>query len=448
MGFYLCGIMLLLYLFKGLSQFNLLIITFRMVRISFKLIQLIICFLFIDIYNCTAQTVSLDFFIQKAKNNSPLLVDYDNQIAINRTDSLILTKSYGLQLFVNSNDYYAPVVDGMGYDEIVTNIGSFNALFTASKEITGKNTKLNAYQSFDLKNQALTNLSRISEQDLALKVAEQYINAYAGLKQWERNRKLLELLNKEGEIYKKLTEENIYKQTDYLSFIITIQQQQFLVSQSEIGYYNDLYTLYNICGIVDTMYLELGDPNLVINLNSFYINSIFQQQFQLDSLIVLNEDEQIDLNYKPKLNVYADAGYNSSFQFNAYKNFGASIGVNLTIPIYDGGQRNLQHRKSQLKLETIYQYNQFAKSQFEQQIITLNRQLRSNATLKTYLDTEINYMETLLISNSKLLSVGEIGIPEYILMVNNYRNIQSQYIQLDLQKYQIINQLNYYSASR
>ena len=56
-------------------------------------------------------------------------------------------------------------------------------------------------------------------------------------------------------------------------------------------------------------------------------------------MILKASDAQIDLSYKPKVSLYADAGYVSSLQYLPYKNFGASAGVNLTVPIYDGRQK-------------------------------------------------------------------------------------------------------------
>ncbi|MFD2143993.1 TolC family protein [Mucilaginibacter antarcticus] len=48
----------------------------------------------------------------------------------------------------------------------------------------------------------------------------------------------------------------------------------------------------------------------------------------------------IDYNYKPKLNVFADGGYNSDLTAEYYRHFGVSAGFGLVIPIYDGGQKS------------------------------------------------------------------------------------------------------------
>jgi len=45
------------------------------------------------------------------------------------------------------------------------------------------------------------------------------------------------------------------------------------------------------------------------------------------------------------LNLYANSGYNSSLVLQPYKNFGASAGFNLSIPIYDGHQKKMQQER-------------------------------------------------------------------------------------------------------
>jgi outer membrane protein TolC len=70
---------------------------------------------------------------------------------------------------------------------------------------------------------------------------------------------------------------------------------------------------------------------------------LFNQQFEIDSLSIQNQKENIN-NYKPSVLLFADAGYNSTLIGQSYKNFG-SVGFNLSIPIYDGNQRQLQTTK-------------------------------------------------------------------------------------------------------
>jgi outer membrane protein TolC len=73
-------------------------------------------------------------------------------------------------------------------------------------------------------------------------------------------------------------------------------------------------------------------------------------------LSIQNQKENIANNYKPSVLLFADAGYNSTLIGQSYKNFGNSVGFNLSIPIYDGNQRQLQTTKNELALETNKAY--------------------------------------------------------------------------------------------
>jgi hypothetical protein len=68
----------------------------------------------------------------------------------------------------------------------------------------------------------------------------------------------------------------------------------------------------------------------------------FNQQEIDDS--IQNQKGKIADNYKPSVLLFADAGYNSTLIGSVYKNLIA--GFNLSIPIYDGNQRQLQTTKN------------------------------------------------------------------------------------------------------
>ena len=68
-----------------------------------------------------AQKQSLDYYIDKAIQNSPLLKDYQNQLSASGVDSLLIRASQKYQTDVTSQLTYAPFISGWGYDEAITN---------------------------------------------------------------------------------------------------------------------------------------------------------------------------------------------------------------------------------------------------------------------------------------------------------------------------------------
>jgi len=393
----------------------------------------------------SGQSVTLDSYLYIAAQSSPFLKEYDNAIAINRLDSLILHRAFGPQVNVVSNDFYAPVVNGYGYDEIATNIDQFDALISVTKDLTGKRSLGNQSAAFGLKNESLTNERRKVSNEILKTVADQYITAYATLLEWRFNDSLLLLLQNEESVFKKLTEASVYQQTDYLSFLITVQQQQFLVSKSKIAYSDAVSSLNYLCGIHDTSYISVSDPHLEWNTAPGFSKTVYRKQLQIDSLLIMNADRQIDLNYLPKVDVFADAGYLSTFQFEGYKNFGASIGLNVSIPIYDGGQRSLAHNKTDIGLMQVHDQSNFLERQYQQQYDQIRQQYLANEKLRTQINAQLEYMHALIEANTKLIGSGNLAIADLLLMLNNYKTIQYEFIRIDITKYQLINKLNHLS---
>jgi outer membrane protein TolC len=402
--------------------------------------------LFISSYTTSlAQTYSLDHYLEQAKNNSPLLKDLRNQIASNQLDSLRLKAGFRPQVNVNSGGLYAPVSDGYGYSPAITNEHTLNALLGVNQAIVSKKNIGEQYQTLNLQSQSVANSAKISEQDLKKAVTAQYITAYGSLQQFNFNKEIVGLLLKEEDILKKLTRANIYRQSDYLTFLVTLKQQQLQLSQSRAVYKNDYATLNYLTGIADTSIVDLAKPDIQKLAPPTPVSSIFFNQYRLDSLKLINSRKLLDFTYKPKINALADAGYNSDFTSQAYKNFGASIGFAFTMPIYDGGQRKLQYKKISLEEETRQTYKAFFDVQYRQQIAQLNQQISENESLLDQVNDQIKYTESLIKADTQLLQTGDLKIADLVLAINNYLSVKNLLTQTTVSRLQLINQLNYWN---
>lgn len=392
-----------------------------------------------------AQTNSLDRYLQIAKTNSPLLKDLQNQIAANRVDSLRLKAGLKPQVNLNSGGLYAPIVHGYGYAEAITNNHTLNGLMQVNQTIVGKNNMEAQVAAITLQTLSLSNSTKISEQDLKKAITAQYITAYGDLLQYKFSREVVDLLNKEESILKQLTRSNVYRQSDYLTFLVTLKQQELQVTQARSLYKNDFATLNYLAGIEDTTITELDTPDLKPLVGPDVSTSIYFQQYKLDSLKLVNSKQLVDFSYKPKANIFADGGYNSDFMGQAYKNFGASIGFALTVPIYDGGQRKMQYKKLSLQEETRENYKAFFSIQYRQQIAQLNQQITENENLLTQINEQIKYNRSLINVDMDLLKTGDLKIADMILAINNYLTVKNLLNQTTVSKLQLINQLNYWN---
>ena len=394
---------------------------------------------------CQAQTYSLEHYLQLAHTNSPLLKDLQNQIASNQIDSLRLRAGLKPQVNINSGGLYAPVVNGYGYSEAITNEHTLNGLAQVSKTIVGKENINTQVQTITLQTLSLTNQSKISEQDLKKAITTQYITAYGDLQQYKFSQDVVKLLSSEDDLLKKLTRSNVYRQSDYLTFLVTLKQQELALTQARLLYKNDFATLNYLAGVADTSIRDLDEPALQRNIKPDVTGSIYFQQYKLDSLKLINSKQLIDYAYKPKLNVLADGGYNSDFMGQAWKNFGLSAGFGLVIPIYDGGQRKLQYRKLYLQEETRQNYKAFFDVQYRQQIAQLNQQITENETLIAQIKDQTKYTESLIKVDMQLLQTGDLHISDLVLAINNYLTIKNLMTQTVISRLQLINQLNYWN---
>ena len=396
------------------------------------------------VFNSWAQKKDLDYFVNQAINNSPLLKDYQNQVLSFSLDSQIIRASLKPQVNGISNNSYAPIINGWGYDEVISNGQQLSALIQVSKSFLSSKTIASQIANLQLQSQTIANNVKISEQDVIKAITDQYIVTYGEQLQLDYNYEINDLLRKEDSLLKKLTQDNVYKQNEYLTFVVTLQQQLLSTSQLETQFNFDYAALNYLAGIVDTTTTRLQDPQLNSKIFGDFTNSVFYRQFVLDSLKLANDRMLVDLNYRPKINAYGDGGYNSSLTYKPYKNFGVSVGVNLTIPIYDGRQKKLQYSKIDLQERTRIFKRDFFILQRNQQMLQLIQQLNATDKLIDQVNKQIKYTETLIIVSQKLLATGDIRLTDFILTLNNYFNAKFLVTQNHITRLKIINQINYW----
>ena len=270
---------------------------------------------------CFAQQKKVDDYIQVGLENSPLLKNLKNQHLVNLIDSLKILAGYKTQVNGVSTNNYAPSLNGWGYDYAVTNGTNFAQQIVATKKLVSKENLNNQHEAIKLLNESLNIAGKISTQDLIKTINAQYITAYGVYQQISFNNNINDLLLKQQTLLKNFTEKGIYKQADYLNILVASQQQAIVIEQLKAQFQNEVAALNYLCGIKDTNQVQLSNPTIKIEPIAMVENTVYYQQFTVDSFKLKNANEQIKYNYKPKVNLYADGGYLSTFAENAYKNF-------------------------------------------------------------------------------------------------------------------------------
>jgi outer membrane protein TolC len=397
------------------------------------------------IQNLNAQQRNLDYFVNSGLQNSPLLKDYNNRVKSALIDSMRIKAGQGIKVNATSNNYYAPVVKDWGFDEVKTDIAELSAVVQISKEITWNRNLQNKFQAIRLQNQSALLEGSLSAKDLKKTIISQYILAYGDQQYYELNSGVLDFLRQEETVVKKLAENGFYRQTEYLSFVVNIRQQELVAEQFNYQFKTDFETLNYLCGIFDTARYVLANPALISSSSAGIRNSVFYRQFVIDSLKLINSDRQIDFDYQPKLSVFADGGYLSSLAATPWRNFGLSAGLTLTVPIYDGRQRQMQHDQVAISESTRSNYKDFFENQYRQQITLLNHQLASIDQIAGKTLEQKKYAIALIDANRILLNTGDISVNDYLLSVRNYLNANNMQIENTIERFRIINELNYWS---
>jgi outer membrane protein TolC len=408
---------------------------------NIKLLLLI----FLVIIKSYSQEKDLNYFLEKAQTNSPLLLDFKNQIHTAILDSLVFRATQKPQIAANLAANYAPFVKDFGYDSALSNNHTVSGIVGVNQRILGKNQINTQVETFKLIREALILNKKIAVKDLKKSIISQYISASASAEQIVYNQKIELLLKEEALILKKLTQNSIYKQTDYLIFSATVQQQELSLLQLKQQNQNDLALLNYLSGETDTTMIQLKKPEIVLKSIQNSDQNVFFKQFEMDRLKLENQNKLIDSAYKPALSLLGDAGYWSSFAAMGYKNFGFSFGLGLSVPIYDGNQRVLQHQKNQAALATNLAYKNNFTKQYHQQLLMLQQKLNQSIKIEKQLQLQLSTSEALIEANKKLLPTGDAQITDFVIALGNFINVKNAISQNNIYKLQIINEINYWS---
>lgn len=389
------------------------------------------------------QTKSLDYYLEQGLRNSPLLNEYRNRISSAITDSLIISASRKPFVEAKSQLLYSPVYSNFGYDEVITDGGNYTAVMGVSQYIFNKQQINNKYEAVSLLKKSVNNASKISELELNNVITNQFLSAYSGYIDFYFNKTLLELVIKENDIVKQFVLNGVCKQTDYLALIVATQSQEILVTQLKTQFRKDLMLLNQLCGLTDTSTYELAQPLLLIKGSSDVSKNPSFIQYQIDSVRIVNEKMAIDIRYKPKVNWFADAGVLTSKPETFYKNFGYSVGIGLVVPVYDGRQKGLEKQKLGFEENSRQAYANTYKNQYYSKIQQLRDELNSMNKLSSSLENQLKTSRQLIIALKDQLEAGIIQMTEYIIALRNYRTTSRDLNMINIQKLQIINDMNF-----
>jgi len=391
-------------------------------------------------------TRNLGYYLETGLINSPLLKDNLNQSERISWDSARIRALQKPLVSIGSTAQFYPSINGYGYNQAISNGGNYLATIGFSQPLFNQYSVKAQIHSTRIKRDSLQNSGKISQMEIKKNIINQYILTYADFRQIHFQKDILDLYLDQEKLFKKLVQNGVFKQSDYLTFLVSREAQEINLTQTQISFHNNLSALNSLCGIADTMSYELEKPSLEIgSIRPAY--STFQfHKFEIDSLSLLSQRDIINANYKPKVNWFADAGYESPDFNQFYKSFGTSIGISLSLPLYDGHQKKISNKQIDLDEKTRKGYQDFFKKEYNQQILSLEKQMHDINLLENQLKNQLKNSEMLVDIDKKLLNAGDLKINDLILAINNYKNLEYTLSQIEVNRLILINQLNFWST--
>ena len=278
----------------------------------------------------SAQPNDLNFYIQKAKENSPFIHKNINEKKVVQLDMEQLKSIYSKpEVTVEAGVLFAPIVshddnknqfrftskdatDYNGYDLAATDGGQYQAVVSLKQSLfTG--SKYKTFQErADIQNQISDNNIELTNHELENAVKHQYILCLKSEKQAKNSLEIIKQVEDELNTMQTLVQNAILKKTDFMLLEITWQnyQQEYETFKSE--YKSNIYDLNLLCGINDESEVSLQDTTFLLN-PEIYASSRFLKSYYLDSLSIAADRKIFELKYKPDVNFFANGGLNAVY---------------------------------------------------------------------------------------------------------------------------------------
>jgi outer membrane protein TolC len=400
----------------------------------------------------------LDFFLNKALNNSPVLNDYQYSSQINNLQfklneaensafKVSLTGNYLFAPYFNNNGKILstnPDPKAIGYDAGITNGGLYSAQVNLEKNI------FNGGLLDALKQQQLTfgksyeNKSDELKHALKKEVTDQYLSALQSLLLYNFSEELVNNLRDQLSITGNLVQNGYTKAQDYLLLKVELKTQQISLNETWQNYKSGMMQLYSLCGIKDTEIVKIDSVNLV--LNGGKVNqSNFLTKFYLDSLNAVNQQQIFETKYQPQVGIFFNAGLNAVELDNIQRKLGLSAGINFSLPILDGGQKDITRQQTAIAEKTLGDYKNYQSHNLYIQLKNTEERINSLKKNLSDMEEQIKDYNNILIISMKQLREGNLSMVEYLTLLRNYFDLQKSMINNRISYQAEINNYNYWN---
>lgn len=408
-----------------------------------------------------SQQHDLNYFLEQARKNSPLINKNKNdtkiiKLDLQQTERILKSPVISLE----SNLLFAPIISNdafpstfdvisngssnyLGYDLGVTNGGQYQAYVSVKQPLLGKMNLKPYTQKADISRKQNENSTSLTVHELEQLVGYQYILCLKAKAQIKNGKAILQLIDDQLNIMHKLVDNAVYKQSDLMLLELEKQNKVLENKSFDDDYKANLYDLNLLCGINETSVSDIQETELEIKPRPA-LASQFLTSYKLDSLSIVADQTISELKYKPQLNAFANAGYNAT-GIPSVDHFGFSVGMNFSWTLYDGNQRKLEREKSFINLQT----QQFEKEHFiTQKEINLNKikdQLKALTERGIILENQLAQYEKLYKVYENELAHGLVSVMDFKNLLKDLTTKRQEYLMQKMEKKLLLNSYNYWN---
>ena len=417
-----------------------------------KILILIIC-----LGNFVFAQYNLNYFLNKGLNNSPVIKDFGNQFLINKLQNkLDEAQNSAFQVYLSSNILFAPYFNNngtvftpnpgpkaIGYDAAVTNGGLYSAQINLDKNIFNGGLMDALKEERTVQGKSYENKTSIEKHTLKKQITDQYLNTLQYLMLYKVSKEVEKNLNAQLNIIENLVKKGFAKAQDYLLLKIELNTRKIDLEQTWQNYKSGLAELYSICGIRDTQTVKID--SVYLNIVKTQGTSYFLTQYYLDSLSAASQQKVFETKYQPQVDLFFNAGLNAVELNDIQRKFGISAGINFSLPILDGNQKDITRQQTSIAERTLFDY----KNYLAENIIIKRRDSESRIkSLKNNLNDlnkQINDYKELLNISENQLQQGNLSMIEYLTLLKNYIDLQKNKVSTEINYQMEISNYNYWN---
>jgi len=272
---------------------------------------------------------------------------------------------------------------------------------------------------------------------------DQYLSALQNLELYNLSKEIDSNLENQLKITENLVTKGLAKVQDYLLLKVETRSQKINLDQTWQNYRNDLFQLYSITGIKDTQTIFIDSVSLSLSDTSNQSN--FLTHYYLDSLNTLAQQNVFETKYLPQIKLFFNTGLNAVELNEIQRRFGLSAGINFSMPIFDGDQKDITRQQSLIAEKITGDFKDYTANNIFIQRRNAENRIKS---LRKNLDDFKNQVEDyqkLLNMSLEQLEKGNLSMIEYLTELRNYIDLQKNYISTEINYQLEISNYNYWN---